>query len=227
MIPGARLVILGKQGAGKGTQCVRLSRHFVVPHISTGDMFRAAVRSGSEAGQQAKAYMDAGELIPDTVVIGVVEERLSADDTANRGFVLDGFPRTVSQAGRLMEILAPRGIDMAIDLEVDTEHVLKRLAGRRVCSDCGANYSLESRPKVNWTCDICGGEVIQREDDTEAAIRRRLELYERETAPLIAWYTEQDLLTQVDGLGSADEVAGRLIKVIDQRRMGGWQPVAR
>ena len=149
------------------------------------------------------------------------------DDTANRGFVLDGFPRTVSQAGRLMEILAPRGIDMAIDLEVDTEHVLKRLAGRRVCSDCGANYSLESRPKVNWTCDICGGEVIQREDDTEAAIRRRLELYERETAPLIAWYTAQDLLTQVDGLGSADEVAMRLIKVIDQRRMDGWQTVAR
>ena len=227
MIPGARLVILGKQGAGKGTQCVRLSRHFVVPHISTGDMFRAAVRSGSEAGQQAKAYMDAGELIPDSVVIGVVEERLSMDDTANRGFVLDGFPRTVSQAGRLMEILAPRGIDMAIDLEVDTEHVLKRLAGRRVCCDCGANYSLETPPKFNWTCDICGGEVIQREDDTEAAIRRRLELYERETAPLIAWYTAQDLLTQVDGLGTADEVAGRLIKVIDQGRMGGWQPVGR
>ena len=227
MIPGARLVILGKQGAGKGTQCVRLSRHFVVPHISTGDMFRAAVRSGSEAGQQAKAFMDAGDLIPDAVVIGVVEERLSRDDTANRGFVLDGFPRTVSQARRLMEILAPRGIDVAIDLEVDTEHVLKRLAGRRVCSDCGANYSLDNPPKVNWTCDICGGEVIQREDDTEAAIRRRLELYERETAPLIAWYTTQDLLIQVDGLGSADEVSGRLIKVIDQRRMGGWQPVGR
>jgi adenylate kinase len=227
VIPGARLVILGKQGAGKGTQCVRLSRHFVVPHISTGDMFRAAVRSGSEAGQQAKAYMDAGELIPDSVVIGVVEERLSMDDTANRGFVLDGFPRTVSQAGRLMEILAPRGIDMAIDLEVDTEHVLKRLAGRRVCSDCGANYSVENPPKVNWTCDICGGEVIQREDDTEAAIRRRLELYERETAPLIAWYTDQDLLIQVDGLGTTDEVALRLIKVIDQRRMGGWQKVSR
>jgi adenylate kinase len=226
VIPGARLVILGKQGAGKGTQCVRLSRHFVVPHISTGDMFRAAVRSGSEFGVQARAFMDAGELIPDSVVIGVVEERLSRDDTANRGFVLDGFPRTVHQAKRLTEILSPRGVDMVIDLEVDTESVLRRLASRRVCGDCGANYSLGNPPKFNWTCDICGGEVIQREDDTESAIRRRLELYERETAPLIAWYTAQDLLLAVDGIGTADQVASRLINLIDERRMGGWQPIS-
>jgi adenylate kinase len=226
VIPGARLVILGKQGAGKGTQCVRLSRHFVVPHISTGDMFRAAVRSGTDFGLQARDYMDAGELIPDSVVIGMVEERLSRDDTANRGFVLDGFPRTVHQAKRLTEILTPRGVDMVIDLEVDTESVLRRLASRRVCSDCGANYSLDNPPKFNWTCDICGGEVIQREDDTEAAIRRRLELYERETAPLIAWYTAQELLLAVDGLGTADQVASRLINLIDERRMGGWQPVS-
>jgi adenylate kinase len=110
-----------------------------------------------------------------------------------------------------------------IDLEVDTDHVLKRLASRRVCSDCGANYSVDSPPKVNWTCDICGGEVVQREDDTEAAIRRRLQLYERETAPLIAWYRERHLLVQVDGLGSADEVAGRLIKVIDERSLARWE----
>jgi adenylate kinase len=223
VVPGARLVILGKQGAGKGTQCVRLSRHYVVPHISTGDMFRAAVRSGTEAGIQAKSYMDAGELIPDVVVVGVVQERLVADDTANRGFILDGFPRTVHQAEALIEILAPRGIDLAIDLEVDTEHVLYRLASRRVCSDCGANYAVDSPPKVNWTCDICGGEVVQREDDTEPAIRRRLELYERETAPLIEWYSERDLLVAVDGLGTADEVSGRLIKVIDALHQARWE----
>jgi adenylate kinase len=221
VIPGTRLIILGKQGAGKGTQCVRLSRHYVVPHISTGDLFRAAVRSGSEFGKQAKAYMDAGELIPDEVVVGVVEERLTRDDTARRGFVLDGFPRTVHQAEALAEILEPRGIDMVIDLVVDTEVVLRRLASRRVCSDCGANYGVDNRPKVNWTCDICGGEVIQREDDTESAIRRRLELYERETAPLIAWYSGRGVLMPVKGLGSPDEVANRLIRVIDDYRAGG------
>jgi adenylate kinase len=226
VVPGARLVLLGKQGAGKGTQCVRLSRHFVVPHISTGDMFRQAVRAGSDAGIQAKAYMDAGELIPDDVVIGVVTERLTQDDTANRGFILDGFPRTVHQAERLKDILNPRGIDIVIDLEVDTEHVLQRLASRRVCTDCGANYSVDRPPRVNWTCDICGGEVVQRPDDTEAAIRRRLELYERETAPLIAWYTEQDLLVPIEGLGSADEVAARLIAVIDERQKG-WEVTVR
>jgi adenylate kinase len=223
VVPGARLVILGKQGAGKGTQCVRLSRHFVVPHISTGDMFRAAVRSGSDAGMQAKAYMEAGDLIPDEVVVGVVTERLTQDDTANRGFILDGFPRTVHQAESLGKVLAPREIDLAIDLHVDTEVVLQRLASRRVCSDCGANYSIDRPPRVNWTCDICGGEVVQREDDTEAAIRRRLELYERETAPLIAWYTERDQLVRVDGLGTADEVAARLVKVIDDSRQSGWE----
>jgi adenylate kinase len=218
VIPGARLVILGKQGAGKGTQCVRLSRHYVVPHISTGDMFRAAVRSGSEFGKQANTYMEAGDLIPDEVVIGVVRERLAQDDTANRGFVLDGFPRTVHQAESLDDILRPQGIDMAIDIEVDTELVLRRLASRRVCSDCGANFSLDNPPKVNWTCDVCGGEVIQREDDTEAAIRRRLELYERETSPLIAWYQARGTLVPVEGVGTPDEVTSRLLKVVDEWR---------
>jgi adenylate kinase len=221
VIPGTRLVILGKQGAGKGTQCVRLSRHYVVPHISTGDMFRAAVRSGSEAGREAKTYMDAGELIPDDVVIKVVQERLTQDDTVKRGFILDGFPRTVHQADALEDILAPRGIDMTIDLEVGTEVVLRRLASRRVCSDCGANYSTDRPPKVNWTCDICGGEVVQRPDDTEAAIRRRLELYERETAPLIAWYDAKSVLVTVHGMGTPDEVANRLIQVVEDWRGRG------
>ena len=218
MVPGARLVILGKQGAGKGTQCVRLSRHYVVPHISTGDMFRAAVRSGSEAGKQARAFMDAGELIPDEVVVEVVQERLAQDDTANRGFILDGFPRTVHQAEALEDLLTPRGIDLAIDLEVDTEVVLRRLASRRVCSDCGANYSTDAPPRVNWTCDICGGEVIQREDDTEEAIERRLNLYEEETAPLIDWYKKRNLLVEINGTGSPDAVTRRVVGAIDLMR---------
>jgi adenylate kinase len=198
-----------------------MARHYVVPHISTGDMFRAAVRSGSDAGKQAKAFMEGGELIPDEVVVGVVEERLAQDDTAKRGFILDGFPRTVNQAEALEGLLAPRGIDLAIDLEVDTEVVLRRLASRRVCTDCGANYSTAAPPRVNWTCDICGGEVVQREDDTEAAIRRRLQLYERETAPLIAWFEQRGTLAPIDGMGSLDDVTARLVKVIDERRFAG------
>jgi adenylate kinase len=221
VVPGVRLVLLGKQGAGKGTQCVRLARHYVVPHISTGDMFRAAVKAGTEFGRKAKEFMDAGELIPDDVVIGVVNERLEQDDTKGRGFILDGFPRTVHQADALQEILEPRGVDVAIDLEVPTEIVLNRLASRRVCDTCGANYSLQAPPKQNWTCDICGGEVVQREDDTEGAIRRRLALYEEQTAPLIAWYEARGILAVVDGLGSPDEVLRRLVHEIDVRRLPG------
>src|SRR4051794_7269335 len=221
MVPGVRLVILGKQGAGKGTQCVRLARHYVVPHISTGDMFRAAVKGGTEFGRKAKEYMDAGELIPDDVVIGVVNERLEQDDTKVRGFILDGFPRTVHQAESLFELLEPRGIDMAIDLEVDTEVVLRRLASRRVCDTCGTNYSLEKPPKEHWSCDVCGGEVVQREDDTEGAIRRRLALYEEQTAPLITFYLSQDKLVVVDGTGDPDDVTRRLVRAIDARRAHG------
>ena len=218
MVPGARLVILGKQGAGKGTQCVRLARHYVVPHISTGDMFRAAVRANTEFGQKAREYMDAGELVPDEVVIGVVQERLEQDDTTNRGFILDGFPRNVEQAEALDKILAPTGVDLTIDLEVPTEDVLRRLASRRVCTNCGTNYSVETPPSVNWTCDVCGGEVIQRADDTEVAIKRRLDLYEQQTEPVISWYLERDKLTTVDGLGTPDAVTARLIRAIDRRR---------
>ncbi|MDQ3384551.1 MAG: adenylate kinase [Actinomycetota bacterium] len=218
MIPGARLVLLGRQGAGKGTQCVRLSRHYVVPHISTGDILRSAVREGTEFGTKAKEYMDAGELLPDDVIVGIVDERLALDDTRARGFILDGFPRTVAQAAALLQITAPRGLDLAVNLEVPREAVLARLASRRVCSDCGANYSVDDRPKRDWTCDVCGGDVIQRADDTEEAITRRLDIYERETAPLIAWFDERDLLVEVDGVGDPDVVSDRLVKVIDRQR---------
>ena len=221
MIPGARLVLLGRQGAGKGTQCTRLSRHYVVPHISTGDILRAAVREGTEFGKKAKELMDAGELLPDDVIVGIVDERLDRDDTRGRGFILDGFPRTTTQAEELLKITAPRGIDTAVNLEVPREIVLERLASRRVCMDCGTNYSTDQPPKYGSTCDVCGGDVIHREDDTEHSINRRLDLYERETSPLIAWFEERNLLVTVDGLGHPDEVTDRLVRTIDRLREPG------
>jgi adenylate kinase len=218
VIPGARLVLLGRQGAGKGTQCVRLSRHYVIPHISTGDMLRQAVRTGTEFGLKAKAIMDAGDLVPDDIMGGIVRERLDSDDTRGRGYILDGFPRTVPQAELLHEITQDDPLDLAIDLVVPTEIVLERLAARRVCSDCGANYSVDKPPKYGWVCDNCGGDVVQRADDTPEAIQKRLDLYERETAPLIAWYADRKLLAEIDGLGPPDEVTVRLIAAIDERR---------
>jgi adenylate kinase len=218
VIPGARLVLLGRQGAGKGTQCTRLSRHYVVPHISTGDILRTAVREGTEFGKKAKELMDAGELLPDDVIVGIIDERLDRDDTRTRGFILDGFPRTTTQAEELLRITAPRGINLAINLEVPRDIVLERLASRRVCADCGTNYSTDAPPKYGTTCDVCGGDVIHREDDTEEAITRRLDLYERETSPLIAWFEQRDLLATIDGLGHPDEVTDRLVRVIDATR---------
>jgi len=215
--PGVRMVMLGRQGAGKGTQCVRLARHYVVPHISTGDMLRAAVKEGTEFGLKAKEVMDAGGLVSDDIMVGVVDERLHQDDTTRRGYVLDGFPRTVPQAGALAGIAAERPLDLVVNLEVAAEVVIERIASRRVCVDCGTIYSVSEPPKYPWHCDKCGGDVVQRDDDTEEAIRRRLDLYEQETAPLIAWYAERELLVHVDGLGSADEVAGRLIAAVDGR----------
>jgi adenylate kinase len=210
--------MLGRQGAGKGTQCVRLSRHYVVPHISTGDMLRTAVKEGTEFGKKAEEYMAAGELLPDDVMVGVVEERLERDDTKSRGFILDGFPRTVAQAEALLEITQPRSIDLVVNLDVPVDAVLTRLASRRVCVDCGANYSTDKPPKHDWVCDVCGGDVVQRPDDTEGAIRRRLDLYEQQTAPLIAWFTERGLLVSVDGLGEPDVVTDRLVRAIDRHR---------
>jgi adenylate kinase len=219
MIPGARLVLLGRQGAGKGTQCVRLARHYVVPHISTGDMLRMAVKEGTDFGRKAKEYMDAGELLPDDVIVGIIAERLGRDDTSNRGYILDGFPRTVGQAQALADItgMAGQRLDLVLDLEVDEEVVIKRISKRRVCVDCQTNYSDDQPPRYDWTCDNCGGEVRQREDDTEEAIRHRLDLYRDQTEPLIAWYQARDLLAAVDGLGHPDEVTRRLIRGIDGR----------
>ncbi|MHB8593830.1 MAG: adenylate kinase [Acidimicrobiales bacterium] len=221
MVPGVRLVVLGKQGAGKGTQCVRLSHHYVVPHVSTGDMLRAAVKTGSELGMKVKEIMDSGELLGDDIIMEMVAERLAEPDARARGFILDGCPRTTHQAETLASLMRPSDIDLTIDIEVPTIQVMRRLAGRRVCIDCGANYSVSTPPRVNWTCDVCGGEVVQRKDDTEEAIRRRLELYDRQTAPLIDWYEARGQLARVNGVGSPDAVLRRIIRGVEERR-GHW-----
>lgn len=201
---------------------MRLSHHYVIPHISTGDMFRAAMKAGTALGKEAQRYLDDGELVPDEIVLKMVGERLERDDTKTRGFVLDGFPRTVAQAVGLDELLAPAELDLVIDLEVPRDVVLARLASRRVCVDCGAIYATSAPPRVLWTCDVCGGEVVQREDDTEAAIIRRLALYDAETEPLIDWYTKAGKLVSVSGMGSPDEVTDRLVKFVDASRGAGW-----
>ncbi len=217
MSVGVRMLILGKQGAGKGTQCVQLSRHYVVPHISTGDIFRAAMKQGTAMGQLARIYVDDGKLVPDEVVIGIVAERLSEKDARGRGFILDGFPRTVHQAKALTKLLKPQALDVVIDLAVDTTLVLGRLASRRVCSSCGQNYSVQKPPKMGWICEHCGGDVVQRDDDKPEAIRTRLDLYESQTAPLINHYSEEGLLFQVDGSEPMDDVFNRIVDVIDDR----------
>jgi adenylate kinase len=181
-------------------------------------MLRAAVKEGTAIGQKAKDQMDRGDLLGDDLIMDMVATRLGESDVRARGFVLDGCPRTVAQAEQLASVLAPFDLDLAIDIEIHTSQVLRRLAARRVCVDCGANYSLSAPPLINWTCDVCGGEVIQREDDSEEAISRRLELYERQTAPLIAWYEERSQLAKVAGTGTPDAVTRRMIKSIEQRR---------
>jgi adenylate kinase len=211
-------VVLGKQGAGKGTQCVRLSHHYVVPHISTGDMLRGAVKTGSDLGGKVKEVMESGELLGDDLIMEMVGERLSEPDARARGFILDGCPRTLAQAEMLAALLQPGDIDLTVDIEVPTSQVLRRLAARRVCVDCGTNYSVSAPPRINWTCDICGGEVVQRDDDSEEAIRRRLELYERQTAPLMEFYDKRGQLAKVDGRGAPDTVLRRIIRAIEDRR---------
>jgi len=214
VIPGARLILLGRQGAGKGTQCVRLSRHFVVPHISTGDMLRAAVREGTELGRLAKEVMDAGGLVGDDIMVGIVGERLAQPDAVGRGYILDGFPRTVPQAMALDEITRSRPIDACLDLDVPREMVLQRISSRRVCRDCGTNYVASGRERNEWICDVCGGEVTQRDDDTPDAVNRRLDLYEEQTSPLIEYYSRKGQLVVVDGVGSPDQVFHRLTAAV-------------
>lgn len=214
MSDGVRLIIFGRQGAGKGTQCARLAEHYGVPHISTGDMLRAAVRDGTDFGRKAKEFMDAGQLLPDDIMVGLVGERLEAPDAA-RGWLLDGFPRTPAQAEALGTVTGDQPFDLAVNLEVPPEVVIERIASRRVCSNCGAIYSTSQPPSSGWTCDVCGGKVVQRDDDTEEAVRQRLVLYEEQTAPLIAWFEAQGRLLTVRGDDDPDSVTARLIAAID------------
>jgi adenylate kinase len=193
---------------------VRVSHRYAIPHISTGDMLRAAVAADSPFGQLAKSFMDRGELVPDSVINGVIAERLEQPDARLRGFVLDGFPRTKEQAVALNDLLAPASLNMVINLEVPVDLVLRRLSSRRVCSVCGSIYSDELPPRTSGICDNCGGELVQREDDTEAAILRRLEIYEQTTTPLLGFYTEMSLLEIVDGVGTPEAVLGRISEVL-------------
>jgi adenylate kinase len=218
VIPGARLILLGRQGAGKGTQCVRLSRHFVVPHISTGDMLRAAVREGTELGVMAKRVMDQGGLVGDEIMVGIVRERLSQPDAVGRGYILDGFPRTVPQAQALDEITASLPINVVLDLDVPRELVLERLSARRVCRDCGTNYVAAGVEKLPWICEVCGGDVMHRDDDTPEAITQRLDLYEQQTSPLIEYYSSEGRLAVIDGVAGPDEVFRRLTTAVDAAR---------
>jgi adenylate kinase len=208
-----RLVVFGPQGAGKGTQSGLISEKFGIPVIATGDIFRSAVASGSPLGKRVKEYLDGGHLVPDALTIEVVHDRLSQDDVGN-GWLLDGFPRSLAQAEALEETLERDGtpLDAAIAIDVPEEVSLQRILSRRICSNCGRNYSVDNPPQKNWTCDVCGGEVVARADDTdEPALRRRLELYYEATQPLKAFYERRGILHNVDGVGSPSEVFDRIV----------------
>jgi adenylate kinase len=207
-----RLIFLGAPGAGKGTQARRLADESGVAHVATGDMLREAVAQQAPLGLEAKRYMDAGGLVPDEVVIGLVAERLAWPD-AKTGFVLDGFPRTPAQAEALDHMLAERGLglDRVLFLDVSRPELLRRLTGRRICRSCGTTFHLVSAPpQVAGRCDACGGELYQREDDAEAAVAHRLDVYERQTAPLLEYYRCRGLLVPVAGEGPVDRVAAEV-----------------
>jgi adenylate kinase len=212
------MLILGRQGAGKGTQAQRLAGRCGVPHISTGDMLRAAVREGTPLGQRAKQIMDAGDLVPDDVMVGIVDDRLHEAD-AERGWILDGFPRTVGQAEALAAITADAPLEVVVDLVVENEVVIDRISSRRTCDGCGTIYRADDPALADGHCPKCGGTPRQRDDDRPEAIARRLELYERETAPLVDHYRSIGLLETVDGLGTEDEVFARLLTVVDARTL--------
>jgi adenylate kinase len=213
-----RLVLLGPPGAGKGTQAKHIAGHYGIPNISTGDIFRSNVAEMTELGDLAKSYMDEGELVPDDVTIAMVRERLGRDDT-EPGFLLDGFPRTVPQAEAMNDILDEYdvGLDAVLKLQVDDDEVVRRLSGRRVCRSCGHAYHIESnRPTHDGVCDICGGELYQRDDDQPETIRRRLDVYHAQTRPLVEYYEARDLLRWVVGTGAVDEVTARAIEALEQ-----------
>lgn len=209
-----RAVLLGPPGAGKGTQAVRLVEKYGVPQISTGDIFRKNIKEGTELGKKAQEYMNAGGLVPDELVVDLVKDRLMQDDCAN-GYLLDGFPRTIAQAEQLDEFLKEQGtkLDAVINFEVGYDTLMERLTGRRQCKACGASYHIKNfPPKTDGVCDKCGGELIQRDDDTEETARKRIEVYEESTAPLIEYYTKSGDLKNFNAEKDASEVFEDIVR---------------
>lgn len=211
------MILLGPPGCGKGTQAKILIDTCHIPQISTGDILRGAIKKGSPLGIEAKTYMDQGSLVPDQLVIGIIEERLQQADCV-RGFILDGFPRTVAQAEALDSTLSKAGLKLeyVFNIEVVDEELIKRLTGRRVCRKCGESFHITfNPPEKEGLCDSCGGELYQRDDDREETIRNRLKVYQAQTAPLITFYEEKDILHSVDGVGSIEEIKERLLSVFN------------
>ncbi len=206
-----KLILLGAPGAGKGTQAQKLVDHLNVPQISTGDLLRAAVADGTDLGKQANEYMTAGKLVPDEVVIGLIEERLK-DDDCKSGFILDGFPRTMAQADKLRETT---DIDAVVNIDVDTSILVARLTGRRTCKDCNAVFHMVfNPPKEEGVCDACGGELYQRADDNEETVSSRVDTYNENTAPLIDYYKDSGKLQNVTGEGAIDEIFQNILNVL-------------
>lgn len=214
MTHSARAIVLGRQGSGKGTQCQLLAASLGVPHLSTGELFRAEVATGTPLGRSVRVCLDSGALVPDVLVLDVVLTRLRAALAADAGYLLDGFPRTLGQADALYDTLGPSAANLAVEIDVPIDVVLPRLAARRVCRGCGAtSVACPGDPEV-LTCVRCGGMVARREDDTDEAIRRRLALYEEESAPLLVWLDSRGLLVTVDGVGPPDAVAERVLAAV-------------
>ena len=207
-----KLILLGAPGAGKGTQAEVLCKKLGIPSISTGNILRAAIKDGTPTGVQAKSYIDAGKLVPDEVIIGIVNERLSRDDCA-KGYILDGVPRTIAQA----EALEKAGIqfDAVVSIEISEDEILRRMSGRRVCEACGSSYNVEAvPPRVEGVCDNCGGKLIQRKDDTPETVRERLKVYHTETEPLVGFYAQRGLLRSVAVNGTKEETAQAILAVL-------------
>lgn len=210
------IILLGPPGAGKGTQAGAISEKYKIPHISTGDIFRANLKEGTSLGLEAKKYMDAGALVPDELVVRIVGDRLNAPDAAG-GALLDGFPRTVAQAEALSDYLADKGrqVEHCLCLGVPDSVLVTRLAGRRMCRECGAGFHVEfSPPPADGRCDQCGGEIYQRDDDMEATIQNRLQVYHQQTSPLVEWYARRGLLRNIDGQGQVEEIKARIFAAL-------------
>lgn len=219
MAKPVRIILMGPPGCGKGTQAKKLEARYGIPQLSTGEMLRAAVRDGTKVGVEAKGYMDRGELVPDSTLIGIMRERLSEKDCGS-GYILDGFPRTIGQAEALDGLFAEGGQRLVgvINLDVPDDDVVARLSGRRQCSACGMGYHVKfKRPKGDDVCDECGAPLYQRDDDNEETVRSRLEVYKRKTEPLLAYYEKQALLWNVVGTGSIEEIFDRICSLIDKR----------